>query len=55
MKYYEENKLTDYTEFKYNSPYTNTKCDQFKMVETPGKIKYRIKFESIVRLLLAEL
>ncbi|MFZ4398539.1 MAG: hypothetical protein ACOYO1_00780 [Bacteroidales bacterium] len=39
MKYYEDNKLTDYTEFKYNSPYSNTKCNQFKMFETPRKKK----------------
>ncbi|MCX6230870.1 MAG: hypothetical protein NTZ33_04945 [Bacteroidetes bacterium] len=44
MKYYENNILTGYTEFKYNSPYTKTKCDQFKMFETPRKLKCIRKF-----------
>lgn len=44
MKYYEDNKLTGYTEFKYNSPNTNTKCDQFKLFETPRKLKCIWKF-----------
>ncbi|MFZ4799490.1 MAG: hypothetical protein ACOYMA_18470, partial [Bacteroidia bacterium] len=37
-------KLTDYTEFKYNSPNTNTKCNQFKLFETPRKLKSIWKF-----------
>ena len=44
MKYYKDNKLTGYTEFKYNSPNTNTKCDQFKMFETPRELKSIWKF-----------
>ncbi|NVN95555.1 MAG: hypothetical protein HXX18_09765 [Bacteroidetes bacterium] len=43
MKVYEHNKLTNYTEFKYNSPYTKTKCDQYVSYECPRKIQYSKK------------
>ena len=43
-KFYDGKKLTSYTEYKYNSPYTKTKCDLFIMYETPRKKECIMKF-----------
>ena len=44
-KFYKGEKLTSYTEYKYNSPYTKTKCDLFIMYDTPRNKKCIMKFK----------